>query len=294
MISITDISKNNISQNKEKNNNLPFLIINSPDVNTTKLLLKLPAGKDDNKTNIICKLNYQYIHFLLKSNNITPEYFCPLGDIWINKELNENPINILLVNTSVSIKPIDYIKIDNYWSFSIWKPVCPDGYNALGFVASAQKPSINMVRVLSSTLLTEYNNTTVPIRGRNINMNEYDLLTTIGEKFYTINKSMFIKNNEITNKGDLISNDDCDVWSIKHEYGISLLEDDDPWYDEKKVEYDKLSPYSTSINISENFTQDNEDIQGVIPEKPYINFNIIVCSLLLLISLMISMRYYYK
>jgi hypothetical protein len=277
MTTITDILKNNISNDKNTNNMLPFIIINS---NDKQLLIKLTNSTN----NVICKLNYQYIYSLLKSKNVDPEYFCPLGDIWINRLADNNPINVLLVNTNISIKPIDYIKIDNYYNYSIWKPVGPSGYSSLGFVASIQKPKNNIIRLIPNMFLSEYKNNTAVIEGRNTNMNEYDLLATINEKFYTINKSLFTSKN--TNNELKKNDDDCDVWSIKNDNGISLLEDVNPWYDEKKIEHENSTEYFTDI---EDLIVEPE------PNKPYNkNFFILVCSLLLLISLMVGAKYLYK
>lgn len=281
MTTITDILKNDVSNDKNTNNMLPFIIINS---NDTQLLIKLTNSTN----NVICKLNYQYIYNLLKSKNVDPEYFCPLGDIWINRLADHTPITILLVNTNISTKPIDYIKIDNYYNYSIWKPVGPNGYSPLGFIASIQKPTNNIIRVIPDMFLSEYKNNTSVIEGRNTNMNEYDLLATINGKFYTINKSLFTSKN--TNNDFKKNDDDCDVWSIKNDNGISLLEDINPWYEEKKIAHEKSN---------ENFIDTEElnpkPISKPVQDKPYNkNFFILVCSLLLLISLMVGAKYLYK
>ena len=161
MIHITDIFKNNVSTNKELNNNLPFVIINTPNVNNTTLLIKIPnTGNSD----IIYKLNYQYIYQLLKANNVDPENFAPLGDIWFNK--TPTIVNIILINIKISVKPVDYIKIDNYYNLSIWKPIGPTGYNAVGFIASVTKPSNNVIRLIPNVFLTEYNNKNLYYQGK--------------------------------------------------------------------------------------------------------------------------------
>lgn len=302
MINITDIFKNNISSNKEINNSLPFIIINPQNINETRLLVKIPNTSD---FDIIYKLNYSYIYQLLKSNNIDPENFAPLGDMWFNK--SPTIANVLLINTRISIKPMDYIKIDNYCNLSIWKPIGPTGYTAIGFIASSIKPSNNIVRLVPNIFLTPYNNNNIITEGRNINMNEYNLLATINEKYFTINKSMFVKKtckieNNDNETSDGSSSDDsninkCDVWSIKNANGITLLEDDEPWYVNKKSEHEKLS--KTDTHLSDDFIENINNTESIDDpkdngDKSVVNFNFIACSLLFLISIMIGFRYFWK
>lgn len=295
MITITDILKTNITSNKELNNNLPFILISTPNVNETQLLFKVPNAP---KNNIIYKLNYQYIYNLLKSNNIDPTFFSPMGDLWFNDV--PSIVNILLVNTKISVKPIDYIKIDNYYNLSIWKPIGPSGYTALGFIASVQKPSITIIRLIPNIFLKEYNNDGIISDGRNTNMNEYDLLATINEKYFTLDKSIFIKND--CGKDNICaesvdSTESCDVWSMKNENGITLLEDDEPWYKEKKFEHEQLllQNGSPSEDITDTFDENvNEEVKPENKIKYNVNFNIIACSLLFLISIMIGFKYFWK
>ncbi len=287
MTNILDIFKNKLSANNAINNNLPFIILNcnATNLDDNSLIIKVPGPPNDN----IFKLNYQKIYNMLKTNGIEPTHFAPLGDIWFNEVPTK--INILLVNIKISIKPIDYVKIDNYYNYTIWKPIGPIGYSAVGYIASQHKPSVNMVRLLPNAFLKEFNNTNIA-GGRNINMNEYDLLSTINEKYYTIDKLIFIKSDNI-NTNIIGNNKEVEnIWIKQTEGDITLLEDDEPWHMDKKNEHDKLVEQNITI------TTDIEDTE--IDEEPenekinYINFNIIACSLLFLISLMISLRYFWK
>lgn len=268
MITLTDILKNNITTNKDINNSLPFLIISVAEVNKTQLLVKYPNVLNNDA---IWKLNYQEIYKILKSNNVDPEYFAPLGDLWFNK--NPTIVNIILVNTNISQKPIDYIKMDNFNNLSIWKPIGKDGYNALGFIASIQKPTTNMVRLIPNIFLKEYNNTNVSST-RNINMNEYDLLTLINEKYYTINKSLFYNNIDNDNN----SNGSWSNYSIN---GVTLIEDDNPWYVEKQQEHDILEPENNIIFDEPLIMETNNTT----------NYRYIICSFILFMMLILGWRY---
>ena len=73
--------------------------------------------------------------------------------------------------------------------------------------------------------------------------------------------------------------------------GITLLEDDEPWYKNKKDEYDN-SPKREDFVVSDTIstTQDN----GNEDNNDRYLFNIIACSLLFIISLIISLRLFWK
>ena len=296
MINILDIFKNKISINDAKINNLPFIIINynTNNLDDYSLVVKI-NGPNTSRSNLeiglphndnIFKLNYQKVYNVLKSNNINPMQFAPLGDIWSNK--TPNVFNILLVNTNISIKPIDYVKIDNYYNYTIWKPIGPNGYSPLGFLASINKPSVNMLRLLPNAFLKEFHNSNMA-ESRNTNMNEYDLLATINEKYYTIDKLIFVKRSDTElNKN---TPEILDVWTKQTKGEITLLEDDDPWHADKKMEHDKLLNNKEEVNDTEN-TDMTEETE--VEEVKCINFNLIACSLLFLITLMISVRYFWK
>ncbi len=288
MINIHDIFKNKLSVNNVINNNLPFIILNcnATNLDDNSLIVKIPGPPNDN----IFKLNYQKIYNALKINGINPTHFAPLGDIWFNKI--PVTINILLVNIKISIKPIDYVKIDNYYNYTIWKPIGPIGYSAIGYIASQHKPSVNMIRLLPNAFLKEFNNNNI-VEGRNINMNEYDLLSTINEKYYTIDKLIFIKSDNInTNTINDDNKEIINIWVKQTEGDITLLEDEDPWHVDKKNEHDKLLEENQLTTVD----TDNTEIDGELENEKIncLNFNFIACSLLFLISLMISLRYFWK
>jgi len=52
-----------------------------------------------------------------------------------------------------------------------------------------------MLRLLPHVFLKEFNNSKMA-ENRNTNMNEYDLLATISEKYYTIDKLIFVKRSD--------------------------------------------------------------------------------------------------
>ena len=137
-------------------------------------------------------------------------------------------------------------------------------------------------------------------------MNEYDLLATINEKYFTINKSLFVKNLCKNNTESVDDNsmdtktNSCDVWSMQNGNGITLLEDEDPWYKNKQSEHEKL--LQNNSNTEDYNTENTQDIKNTQDTQEsedndkscFINFNVIACSLLFIISLMISFRFFWR
>ena len=114
-------------------------------------------------------------------------------------------------------------------------------------------------------------------------------MATINEKYYTIDKLIFVKRSDTElNKN---TPEILDVWTKQTKGEITLLEDDDPWHADKKMEHDKLLNNKEEVNDTEN-TDMTEETE--VEEVKCINFNLIACSLLFLITLMISVRYFWK
>ena len=190
-IVITDIFGNKINNNEIINNNLPFIIIHG----NPKLLLS-------HKIDGIWKIILPSLHQILNSNNFNPQLFHTVGDIWLNAQELPNKIMILLANSNklISAYPIDYVKIDTYVDTNIWKPITPPGFQEIGLIASSIKPSITDIKVINSKYLIEYDGELIT-KGRNTNMNEFNLLSNIESKKFTINKIKFL--NKLSEKNTI-------------------------------------------------------------------------------------------
>ena len=94
-------------ENKLDNNNLPFILIH-----TSQPQLLLQKISTDNAADGIWRINIPTVEHILYNNQINPDSFAPLGDIWLNATDLPNRITILLVNTdpAISLYPIDFGK----------------------------------------------------------------------------------------------------------------------------------------------------------------------------------------
>jgi len=253
-IIITDIFNNKIYTDGDK---YQFLIIHTDKPHS--LLTKL-----SNVSNIdgIWKLNMHTIKKVLHAKNINPNLFNSAGDIWLPTSLLPNKMELLIVNDSVSVHPVDYIKIDSYTDLNIWKPVSPNNYNEIGFIASQNKPPLDQTKVINKAYLLEIEGQS-SIVGRNSNMNEFNLLGNINSSSHTIDKTKLKKR----------------VWKSSMEGKKTvLLEPEIPWYTMK--EQDKIEP--KTINIKSIMLQEQIDI------------NVIISSLSLIILLLIVISYCFK
>lgn len=208
-IVITDIFGNKVLQDSNINSKLPFIIIN-----TTRPQLLLEKVSELSENDSILKIKLPRLFQILDMNKINPSNYSLLGDIWISSKNIPGEISILMVNNNnkISTYPIDFIKIDNYYNINIWKPISPKGYQEIGLIASPNKPSLRSMKVINNQFLNETNNESI-VRGRNTNMNEFNFLSNIGIKKFTIDRSKFINNLDnikILSKenGKYISNDD--------------------------------------------------------------------------------------
>jgi hypothetical protein len=320
---ITDVFGNkNIDYNK-----VPFILIQ-----TTKPLLFLEKITNASHIDSIWKLNYSKLSKILAINQIDPKTFYQVGDIWIPSKMTPNKIVIILTNINYSTYPIDYIKIDTYTEFNIWKPLSPNGFVEMGNIASTNKPSLKEIRVVNSKYIKEYNGSSNVV-GRNTNMNEFNLLSNIINKKYTIDNSKLINNSHNKkiikeNSDESTSSQSSESWKTHIGKKVMLIQPDIPWYITKKKTIPEYLIVQSINKLNEKQYRDNADFNSSVtinPNRPdmgygysyaqrknqdaeyftdygheefsdnfknKIDFNIIACSLLLLIFLLVVIRYY--
>ena len=189
-IVITDIFGNTISDDIDYNSKLPFILIH-----TAQPYLLLEKVSKIPEVDGIWQLVLPTIFHTLYINKVNPDNFAPVGDIWLPSPSLPKELSILLVNTNKTFSafPIDYIKLDSYTNFNIWKPLCPIGYQEIGLIASTTKPSVRAIKVINNKYLIEYNGD-ISVKGRNTNMNDFNLLSNIESKKYTIDRTKFLTN----------------------------------------------------------------------------------------------------
>jgi len=205
---ITDIYGNVVPKDREVSNNYPFILIH-----TTQPQLMLQKITTENANDGIWKVNIPTVEHILYNNQIDPNTFSPLGDIWLNSNELPNKFTILLVNNnpSISMYPIDFVKIDNYIDISIWKPIAPRGYYEMGLVASHNKPPLKSLKVVNTKYLMDFKSE-MPVVDKNTAMNEFNLLSNVDAKKFTINRTKFMqKSNDVSisqkDNGDSILKD---------------------------------------------------------------------------------------
>lgn len=252
---------NNINGKKCVNNNTGFLFIRYNSKATLDLLKILIPYKNG----YIYKPNPSLISKILYYHELNPAKFCPLGDNWFHKDnCNDKFIVLVNKNRNFSSNPIDFIKVDNFDEYSIWKPVCRDGYEELGLVVSSFKPSLNSMRVINKDIIKE-----------NGYKNELNLLFNPEIKNFSLDKNKI-------NRLNLTSSN------------ILLQESVNPWYINKKK------------NIEESLLKENKNESSGPPKvltttSKILNlerfnikydFNILACSLLILIIVLVLVRFY--
>ncbi|ARF11396.1 hypothetical protein Klosneuvirus_1_253 [Klosneuvirus KNV1] len=185
-IIITDIYSNKLSQDKDMNGLLPFIIIN-----ITQPLFLLEKVKYINDNDSIWKINLRRMFAMLYTHGINPSGFSLLGDLWFPSQSLPQKVQILLVNVDnrLSQFPINFVNIDQ----NIWKPVGPDGFQAIGLIHATTKPSLRSLKVVNKSYLLPYNKTS-PIIDKKTSMNEFNLLSIIGIDRYTIDRTQFLPN----------------------------------------------------------------------------------------------------
>lgn len=185
-ITITDIYSNKLSQDKDANSILPFIIIN-----ITQPLFLLEKVKYINDKDSIWKINLRRMFAMLYTHGVNPSGFSLLGDLWFPSQILPSNLQILLVNVDnrLSQFPNNFIYIDQ----NIWKPVGPDGFQAIGFIHAATKPSLRSLKIINKSYLIPYNKTS-PVVDKKTCMNEFNLLSMIGNDRYTIDRTKFLPN----------------------------------------------------------------------------------------------------
>jgi hypothetical protein len=279
-IGITDIFNNKVSPSKA--HILPFILIH-----TNKPHLILTKVSDILNTDGVWKPIQPVISKILHANNINPDRFGTLGDIWFPYTTLPQQLVIPLVNSNISSHPLDYVKIDNYANLNIWKPVAPNHYHEIGLVVSLGKPKLNEVRVLDRKYITPYAGQS-DIVLRNTNMNEYHLLANIESIKHTIYKDLLKEKinidpiNTIQQSLDPLPSiaKNNGKWDTCEGKKFVLIEPDTPWYKSKNN-----STPSESIK--------NEPTQTE-PISKQIDLNVIICSLSLFMLLLFVIRYYFN
>lgn len=188
---ITDIFGNKISRGEENNNFLPFILIHSVQPH---LVIEKIEKMDDSVWELVKPtiMHILYYHRLNSTN------FSPLGHIWLSKSTLPTKITIILVNTkdNISKYPINYVNIGRFGKTNIWRPISQRGFTALGYLASSKKPSLKEIKTVNNDLVTLFRGKDIVV-GSNTNMNEFNLLSFVGEKKFTIKRSSLIGRNNI-------------------------------------------------------------------------------------------------
>lgn len=192
---------------------------------------------------------------ILCINGIDPLTFAPIGDV------GDQPMkSIIYVNTDpeISREPIGYIPIKS----NVWKPIAPKGFRALNNIISVKKPSVKSTRTINKRLLSKHKDQ------------------------YTINKKKISKLMEKLrfNDENIVSKStNCCINPWKTIYGrtVSLTESDSPWYKDKIV---------TNVNINHKQEKDQDEHFEEDVKKYGFNFNLIACTLLMIVILLIVIR----
>jgi len=250
LVAITDIFGNKIVKRDDNNNFLPFILIHS---NQPHLILKRVSSRDDS----VWKLNKSAISHILYTNSISEKRFAPLGHIWLPRKTLPNKIKILLVNTEAIISkyPIKYIKLGAYNNKYIWKPIGPRDYMAIGFVISKQSPVLREVKTVNRDLITLFRGRTVHNNSVG-NMNEFNLLSYIDEKKYTVKRTPLLRSNNVLKLMSKLSQryitEDSDTVSLRSKDSNYNQKINYTTQGELKLN-DKCIGISMNDNMSDNF-----------------------------------------
>ena len=193
-IVITDIFGNKLSKDRHINNKLPFILLH-----TTQPYLLLERESKLHKEDSIWKPILKTLYHTLYMNSINPNSFATVGDIWFPSYELPKETMILLANNNkdISTYPDDFIQIDTYMNTGIWKSVGPAGYTGIGLIAASRKPSHMALKVINDKYLINYNKQS-PIKIKNTNMNEFNLLSNIQiQNKRTIDRTKFLPASKI-------------------------------------------------------------------------------------------------
>lgn len=275
-IVITDLN-NNVINNGEFGN-IPFVIVR-PKSENIKLLKKISSTNQSS----IWTLKYN-----IDGYNI-------LGHLWVSRNVYNEFEGILLakdmtqlktkVNNIVTEYPVDYHLVSTYSDGYIWRPICKNGYIALGMLFAKEKPNLyDCVTIISCN--------TLPYNGwynviNNItNMNEYNLLWyNLYDRLTLDTDRIVLFDTELIKQQRKILNND----KQKKKYHIVndnnrraiLVPSDTPWFENNKnitensknitennkniikKQYNEIIYDNTKIpsnNILENFTDNSNNV----------------------------------
>lgn len=191
-IVITDIFGNKISKDDNKKNYLPFILLH-----TSQPHLLMERVKNDKNLNV-WKLVFPTIMHVLYLNRFNPNKFAPLGHIWYPQNKLPNNDSILLVNVDKNISqyPVRYVNVRSFDEYSLWKPIAPRGFRAIGYILSKREPSKYIMRTINNSLVTLFRKKIKTINSLT-NMNEFKLLSFYGDKKYTIDRTKLLDKNRI-------------------------------------------------------------------------------------------------
>lgn len=190
---------------------------------------------------------------ILCINGLDPSAFAPIGDV------GDQPMkSIIYVNTdtSVSKEPIGYVPIKS----NVWKPIAPKGFRALNNIISVKKPSVRSTRTINKRLLSKHKD-------------QYTINKKKVSKFMTA--LSFSDGNIVSQSMNCCTN----PWKVIHGKTVSLIESDDPWYKDKVTH---------NVNVHHEQQPDEPFEQEV--KKYGFNFNLIACTLLMVVILLIMIR----
>lgn len=176
-INITDLFDNN----KNVNNDTPFILIHSDNIN------KLLEKSDSDSNSSIYNFNKNLIYNILKDSDLNPDYFVYLYHIYLENNA-DYPDTIVLGNINKNTKyPIDFIFIKSYSDGTVWMPVTPDGFGALGLIYNhgVNKPNTNIIGVVDVNYLTNIYKLNFANDGLT-SVNEFKALTHPSNKQVTI------------------------------------------------------------------------------------------------------------
>jgi len=281
-VSITDILGNFINCKHPP----PFIIINTPYNNILDKIVSLGNS-------IIYSISKLHIQYILNMFNIDYNKYCVTGDILLPIRYN-NLVKILLVSrySTYSSKPIDFIKINNIAEFNIWKPICPPGYEYIGYLTSKEQPQLDDTICVRSDIIHILNKDNLNIFGIKKNTSIDNNIDSLSD--YKNNWSHFSSygigtcNNllessfatiNMDNSNDVESDVSFETYGGKY---VKLVQNDNPWFNIKD---------DVPINKKKIYYQDNSIIHSYLNNDDS-KFYYIISSLVTIFIMLITIRYY--
>jgi hypothetical protein len=209
---ISNITVSDIFGNSSNvSNDTPLIAINSH--NIQNLVKRVSKRENDS----IYEYNFEAIVSTLNQYNIDIDKFGVFGSLYFNQKLGNQ---ILLVSNTISKPAQDFTLIASYNTGSVWLPVGPSGFSALGLVYSTDntKPSIETTkyRLIPNNYCTT---STVDNKSEDyMSGNEFNLLSHVKVKHNTIIRSIFYNKHSYS----LINNDIDAYLTASSESKLSL------------------------------------------------------------------------